>query len=223
MRKFFFFALFLFVVPFDASSRAVKLGDLAKQPTQRSFKTGGGKAKIAEISCFENEDCSYDKECVALRCESVCKSSICLEGTYCAPAGKDKPHEFKCVECTANSHCPEGLFCGADYTCQKPDPCLKAVCSPAAPFCMPKPYKSLPYTCVQCLENEHCPPVAGLTRSCVDGYCLFNVEGNIPAAQKKETTPDAVPADSSPVSPEVPLAEEEEEEEPEEIGEEYGY
>ena len=183
MNKLLFLALFLSAFPFDAVSRAVKVGEMPSQQ-QTSFSAGGEPVKIVEISCFENSDCSDDRECVALRCESVCKNSICPSKTYCVPAGKEKPHDFKCVECVGNYHCPNGFVCDADYTCKKPDPCLKAVCSPAAPFCMPKPYKTLPYTCVQCLANEHCPPVAGLTRSCIDGYCLFNVEGNIPKKKK---------------------------------------
>ncbi|MBR1946324.1 MAG: hypothetical protein IJ846_08565, partial [Alphaproteobacteria bacterium] len=92
--------------------------------------------------------------------------------------------------CVINAHCEKGMYCERDYTCKKIDPCIDAVCSPAAPHCMPKPYKSLPYTCVQCLEDSHCPPVAGLSRRCVDGYCLFNVEGNIPAQQKAEKVPE---------------------------------
>ena len=181
MNRLLFLALFLFTIPFDVSARSMKLGDMASQSQNMRLDSGRKKSKIMEISCFENTDCPFHQECVALRCESVCKNSICAQGSYCIPAGKDTPHEFKCVECAVNAHCPKGFVCGAGYKCEKPDPCLNAVCSPAAPFCMPKPYKTLPYTCVQCLENSHCPPVAGLTRSCVDGYCLFNVEGNLPA------------------------------------------
>lgn len=189
MIRLFILALFLSAIPAEGWARTIKMGDMANQKNQKVIKTGKTKSKFMgqEISCFENSDCPYDKECVALRCENVCKNSICAEGTYCAPAGKDKPHEFKCTECVINAHCPKGLFCDSDYTCKKPDPCEKAVCSPAAPFCMPKPFQSLPYTCVQCLNDSHCPPVAGLTRRCDDGYCLFNVEGN--TSPKKTESP----------------------------------
>ena len=100
MLRLLFLALFLFSIPCRSDARVVKLGEFSDQERQHSFTRGGRKAKIIEISCFDNEDCSYDRECVALRCESVCKNSICAEGSYCVPAGKDKPHDFKCVECT---------------------------------------------------------------------------------------------------------------------------
>lgn len=191
MIRLFVLALLFFTIPFDGHSRAVKLGDMSGQQ-QTPLRLGYPRNlyKNAEISCFENKDCPYDRECVALRCESVCKVNICPTGSYCAPAGENKPHEYKCVECVINAHCEKGMYCERDYTCKKIDPCIDAVCSPAAPHCMPKPYKSLPYTCVQCLEDSHCPPVAGLSRRCVDGYCLFNVEGNIPAQQKAEKVPE---------------------------------
>lgn len=181
MYRLLFLALFLSAIAFDASSRTVKLGDMAGQQRQQSLGGMRGKSSpVGEISCFEDDDCSEDQECVALRCENVCKNSTCVGETYCLPTGKEKAHTFKCVECVVNFHCKNGMICGKDRTCIKPDPCINAVCSPAAPYCMPVPYKTLPYTCVQCLADEHCPPVAGLSRSCVDGYCLFNVEGNIP-------------------------------------------
>ncbi|MBO4519915.1 MAG: hypothetical protein J5787_01780 [Alphaproteobacteria bacterium] len=189
--------LLLLSFPIEGYAGVVKLGDAMNNKNRKLFKSEEKKSLYAgqEISCFENSDCPFDRECVALRCESVCKNVSCDEGTHCVPAGKDKPQEYKCAECATNKHCPPGLFCDKDYTCKRPDPCLKAVCSPAAPFCMPKPYKTLPYTCVQCLENEHCPPVAGLTRSCVDGYCLFNVEGNFPAGKTPPPVNQETPAE----------------------------
>ena len=182
MIRLLFLALFLYAVPFDAEARVLKVGDPSSQRHQPTLERKSGAG--VEISCFEDDDCSDAQECVALRCESVCKNSICSSKKHCIPAGQEKPHSFKCVECAVDYHCSDGFFCNSEHVCEKKNPCLKAVCSPAAPFCMPKPYKTLPYTCVQCLENEHCPPVAGLTRSCIDGYCLFNVEGNIPEKKK---------------------------------------
>lgn len=181
MLKILIFTLFLFSVS-DADAKVVKLGDMSQRPESMAVKM---KNKKRALSCLENTDCPFDRECVALQCENVCKNALCPERTYCVPAGKDKPHTYQCVQCVVDIHCEKGLFCDKDYTCKKKDPCSTAVCSPAAPFCLPVPYETLPYTCVQCLENEHCPPVAGLTRRCVDGYCLFNVEGNIPV---QETT-----------------------------------
>lgn len=180
--------LCLLIAPSDGSARAVKLGSKANQQPKLDFSSQTSSVNASGISCFENDDCPYDKECVALQCVDVCKNGSCLAGTYCAPAGEDKPHEYQCAECVVNFHCAEGMFCDRDYTCKVPDPCTDAVCPPAAPFCMPKPYKTLPYTCVQCTQNDHCPPVAGLTRSCVDGYCLFNIEGNIPKQPAENKT-----------------------------------
>ena len=181
MIKFLFIFLSLFLFSSEGSARAVKLGSKTNQRSSLVVPGQTGAVSVG-ISCFDNDDCSYDKECVALQCVDVCKNASCLSGTYCAPAGEDKPHQYQCAQCVVNSHCPEGMFCDRDYTCKYPDPCADAVCPPAAPFCQPKPYKTLPYTCVQCTQDDHCPPVAGLTRKCVDGYCLFNIEGNIPAS-----------------------------------------
>ena len=179
--RFFVLALFLCLSPAQGNARAVKLGDSIQ--TKQTF---GSQASAtiagAAISCLETDNCPYDKECVSLQCESVCKSDFCSAGTHCAALPTD-PHKPQCVECTEDNHCPRGMFCN-QFACKKLNPCLNAVCSPAAPFCKPEPYQSLPYTCVQCLENSHCPPIAGLTRKCVDGYCLFNVEGNLPAPKQ---------------------------------------
>ncbi|MBR1945904.1 MAG: hypothetical protein IJ846_06420, partial [Alphaproteobacteria bacterium] len=100
MIRLFVLALLFFTIPFDGHSRAVKLGDMSGQQ-QTPLRLGYPRNlyKNAEISCFENKDCPYDRECVALRCESVCKVNICPTGSYCAPAGENKPHEYKCVEC----------------------------------------------------------------------------------------------------------------------------
>ena len=192
----FILVLLLLSFPTEGYSRSVKLGDSINQKNRKLFDTGKKSLYAGqEISCFENKDCPFDRECVALRCESVCKNSICAKGTYCVPAGKNKPHEFQCVQCAVDFHCAKGLFCDKDHTCKKVDPCINAVCSPAAPFCIPEPYKTLPYTCVQCLENKHCPPVAGLTRSCIDGYCLFNIEGNLPKEQMPSIENPNLPAE----------------------------
>ena len=188
-------ALFLFAIPDFGNARAFKLSEMGNPENRpkKAFSDYDARYANQEISCFENSDCSFDTECVALRCERVCKYDVCPSGSFCVPAGERKPHEYKCVRCVIDMHCPQNHFCDRDFTCKKADPCEKAVCSPAAPFCMPKPYKSLPYTCVQCLDNTHCPPVAGLTRRCVDGYCLFNVDGNLPpdpAAKQQPASPE---------------------------------
>lgn len=178
-----------------ADAAVYKLGQ--KPQKKMSFGSGRSETVASGISCLENKDCDTDQECVTLQCVNVCQNATCSDGLHCAPAGKEKPHEYRCVECSSHKHCPEGMLCTVHYTCQKPDPCKDAVCSPAAPFCRPKPYKTLPYTCVQCETDEHCPPVAGLTRKCVDGYCLFNVEGNIPA-QKQIPEAQTDPAEQPP-------------------------
>ena len=207
MIRFFILALLFFLFPSEGNTRATKLGD-ANQTTQRSFGNQASSiVRGAAVSCLETDDCPYDKECVSLQCESVCKIDSCSEGTHCA-ASSAEPHKPQCVECTEDIHCPRGMFCGK-HTCKKLNPCLNAVCSPAAPFCKPEPYQSLPYTCVQCLENSHCPPVAGLTRKCVDGYCLFNVEGNLsapkqtpaPAANSQQPASAAAPPPPPPAAP----------------------
>ena len=166
----------------NADAKVVKLGDMVNGGRQgvNARAAGGGQIRPT-ISCFENGDCAADQACRSLQCANVCKSNTC------PPAGSDAPHEYLCVQCANNYHCPQGMICGADHFCAEPeavDPCLNAVCPPAAPYCTPQPYQSLPYTCVQCTENSHCPPVAGLSRSCVDGFCLFNIDGNIPARQQ---------------------------------------
>lgn len=172
----------------DADAKVVKLGDMVNGGRQGVSTRApvGGQIKPV-ISCFENGDCAADQACRSLQCENVCKSNTCPTGKHCAPAGSDAPHEYLCVQCVNDYHCPQGMVCGADHFCAEPeavDPCLNAVCPPAAPYCTPQAYQSLPYTCVQCTENSHCPPVAGLTRSCIDGFCLFNIDGNIPAQQQ---------------------------------------
>ena len=193
MYKYFIFALFVFFMPDEGYSRAVKLGDMhQKNPT---IGGGANRSVVSSVSCLETADCPYDKECVALQCENVCKNDQCSPGTHCT-VFQDDPHKPKCVECISNFHCSQGMFCDQDFICKKINPCLKAICSPAAPFCMPEPYKTLPYTCVQCLEDSHCPPVAGLTRSCVKGYCLFNIEGNIPVQKQDQSVP-ATPSPSA--------------------------
>lgn len=193
MFKFLIVVLCLSLFPCEGSAKAVKLGSKPNQQKGLNFSSGTSSVNAAGISCFENDDCPYDKECVALQCVDVCKNNTCLTGTYCAPAGEDKPHQYQCAECVVNFHCSDGMICDRDYTCKYPDPCVDAVCSPAAPFCLPKPYKSLLYTCVQCTQDDHCPPVAGLTRRCVDGYCLFNVEGNIPQQPAQEDVQEEQP------------------------------
>ena len=172
----------------DADAKVVKLGDMVNGGRQGVSTRApvGGQIKPV-ISCFENGDCAADQACRSLQCENVCKINTCPTGKHCAPAGSDAPHEYLCVQCVNDYHCPQGMVCGADHFCAEPeavDPCANAVCPPAAPHCTPQAYQSLPYTCVQCTENSHCPPVAGLTRSCIDGFCLFNIDGNIPAQQQ---------------------------------------
>ena len=207
MLKFLMIIFSLSLFTSEGFARAVKLGQKGMQ--QNKVKSASVvSAGTVSVSCFENEDCPYDKECIALQCVDVCKNSVCLDGTYCAPAGKDKPHQYQCAECVVNFHCPDGMFCDRDYKCKYPDPCRDAVCSPAAPFCLPKPYQTLPYTCVQCTQDDHCPPVAGLTRRCVDGYCLFNIEGNIPKQATQETVQEQQSVQEQQPVQEQPSAEE---------------
>lgn len=183
--------LLAFILVFNVSesaAKAVKLGDMINQPqvTNKRVRVKGAQP-AAEISCLTNEDCPFDRECVALRCMDVCTKDTCITGKECI-AVRSKPHQYLCVDCVFDRHCKEGLECSKEtFTCVKRDVCAAAVCSPAAPFCVPKPYKTLPYTCVQCLEDEDCPPVAGLARSCVDYFCLFNIEGNIPDRKEKKS------------------------------------
>lgn len=202
MVKLWLFVFCLIFCPADSYAKAVRLGNSGANARNTNQKSVVSTPAAAEISCFENQNCSVEQECVALRCVSVCTKDTCLAGKYCVAAGEENPHTYKCVECVRDFHCPDGFVCGPGYTCRKRDVCKGAVCSPAAPFCVPEPYESLPYTCVQCLDDSHCPPIAGLTRRCEKGYCLFNVEGNgltmpQPSAQKPqaETAPPPVPQD----------------------------
>lgn len=202
MVKLWLFVFCLILCPADSYAKAVRLGNSGANNRNVNQKSVSPKLAVPEISCFESQNCSDDQECVALRCVSVCTKDTCLAGKYCVAAGAESPHTYKCVECARDFHCPDGFVCGPGYTCQERDVCKEAVCSPAAPFCVPEPYETLPYTCVQCLDDSHCPPIAGLTRRCEKGYCLFNVEGNgltkpLPA---KEMPPKAEPA-----VPPVPL------------------
>lgn len=171
--------LLVFAVP--AEARTVKLSDMIAGGTNMPNKKMRGAEKNAQITCTDHKDCPFYEECVGLRCVNVCTADTCITGKYCVPAGPETPHRYKCVECFRNAHCPQGMECTGSFSCAKIDPCRQAVCSPGAPFCVGIPYKTLPYTCVQCTSDAHCPPVGGLTRRCVDHFCLFNVPGNIPA------------------------------------------
>lgn len=171
----------------DADARSIKVGDMIDgRNTAGNRRISGVDAPARrETACMTNEDCPFQQECVALRCLDVCTPDTCVKGKHCV-ATRDKPHQYQCVECAANFHCADGFECSPKtLTCVKIDVCRDAVCSPAAPYCIQVPYKTLPYTCVQCLTDEHCPPVAGLSRSCVDNFCLFNVENNIPRKTKQ--------------------------------------
>ncbi|MCQ2914972.1 MAG: hypothetical protein MJ247_07250 [Alphaproteobacteria bacterium] len=178
-NKFLLFLMFSFCVSLSsecfAKTRKLMDGDNmngAQSPLKLKRK--------AEKICESNNDCEYNQECVGLMCMHVCTKDTCPSNKFCI-AVKSVPHEYRCVRCYSNKHCPKGFICSKEtFDCEKEDPCKRSVCSPGAPYCIPVPYKTLPYTCVQCLEDSHCPPVAGLSRSCVDNYCLFNVEGNIP-------------------------------------------
>lgn len=185
----------------DVAAKSMKLGDMIdNRNAMNSRRITGPSVRPAqrETACMTNEDCPFQQECVALRCLDVCTPDTCIKGKYCV-ATKDKPHQYQCVECAANAHCPKGFECSPkSLSCVKIDVCRDAVCSPAAPYCIQVPYKTLPYTCVQCLTDEHCPPVAGLTRSCIDNYCLFNVENNIPRKTKK-TESDLVQTEDEPL------------------------
>ena len=178
----------------DAEAKSLKFGTMidnygTNAQNDRRIRPQGFR-QPAEKSCLTNDDCPFDRECVALRCLHVCTKDTCVSGKYCI-AHKNKPHVYQCVDCVISSHCPKGMECSPKtLTCVEKDVCRDAVCSPAAPYCIKVPYKTLPYTCVQCLTDEHCPPVAGLTRSCVDNYCLFNVENNIP---RQTGAPDSLP------------------------------
>ena len=184
MKKFLFLALFFLTYSGSGFAAVYKLGASGGNPIPINMN-GQGRGNIEIKSCLDNDNCSNDEECVSLRCEKICRPDSCPNGKICTSAGDENPHQIKCVECRINRECKQGMYCDNDNKCKEVNPCLYAVCSPAAPFCTPKPYKTLPYTCVQCLENEHCPPVGGLTRSCVDGFCLFNVKGNIPSSQRE--------------------------------------
>ena len=182
----------------DACAKTLKLGDMINNPTPAAAKRVRLKGEMPEISCLSNGDCPFDRECVALRCLDVCTKDTCSEPKKCI-AHKKRPHEYMCVDCVYDSHCEKGFECSRDtFTCVEKDVCRDAVCSPAAPYCIQVPYKTLPYTCVQCLTDEHCPPVAGLSRSCIDNFCLFNVENNIPRKTERKTT-DLVQTEEEPL------------------------
>lgn len=160
-----------------AFAAAVKLG---AGNASASSKPSVLRPKNTEISCTENSNCHFSEECVGLKCVKICRPNPCIGGKHCVPTGPEEPHTYKCVECVYHEDCAEGYECVKGFVCAKKDPCREAICSPGAPFCVPEPFKSLPYTCVQCTDNSHCPPVGGLSRSCVNHFCLFNVAGNIP-------------------------------------------
>ncbi len=177
MTRFFIAAVLSFFCMTEVSARVVKLGDTSTSAPANPTMV---RPSNQQITCTENEDCKFSEECVGLRCVNICKPNPCIDGKFCIPTGPEEPHTYKCVDCLYHEDCPEGLECVKGFKCAKPDPCRDAVCSPGAPFCVPVPYKTLPYTCVQCTDDTHCPPVGGLSRRCVDHFCLFNVAGNIP-------------------------------------------
>lgn len=187
MRLFLFLLLFPFCA-MNANAASVKLG--AGMPAQTQTPTML-RPSNTEITCTENSDCRFFEECVGLKCVKICQPNPCAKGKHCIPTGPDQPHTYKCVECVYHDDCPSGYECVKGFKCAKKDPCRQAVCSPGAPFCIPEPYKSLPYTCVQCTDDTHCPPIGGLSRKCVNNFCLFNIDGNIPAP----SVPAPVPAE----------------------------
>lgn len=206
MLKPFLILALLFAAP-QAQARTVKMGvtpggvgnammqqkkssaaaqQARRQKAMEAAKKQKKAAAAAPKECLSTDDCPFTQECVALECRSVCYPESCPSGKRCT-AFKSKPHVFQCVDCLKDAHCPDGLVCSPEtFTCEKDDPCRKAVCFQDAPYCVPVAYKTLPYTCVQCTEDSHCPPVAGLSRSCVKNSCLFNVAGNIPAEKKDD-------------------------------------
>lgn len=170
----------------EAAARQTKARLLRQKKSRRYQQQQQQQQQQPETpqECLSTDDCPYNQECVALECRSVCYPDSCPSDKRCT-AFKDRPHTYECVDCLRDGDCPDGQICSQDtFTCEKDDPCRKAVCFQDAPYCVPVAYKSLPYTCVQCTEDAHCPPVAGLSRSCVKNSCLFNVAGNIPADSK---------------------------------------
>ena len=104
MFKFLIFVLCLSFFPSDSFARVVKLGEKGNKQSRVNVSSRSTSVRASGISCLENKDCKYDQECVALQCVNICKNATCLEGTYCAPAGKDKPHEYQCAECVVDFH-----------------------------------------------------------------------------------------------------------------------
>lgn len=166
MRKYTFFVVFFIVIFFsDCFAKSSRLGE-----SQSRFSIV--KKTVQQIPCNTNDDCPFGKECIASACIEICTKNLCSEGKYCLPT---KTHNYRCVNCLRNNHCPNNLECNKkSHDCELPDPCKKATCSPGAPFCIPEPYKDLPYTCVQCTLDEHCPPIGGVIRHCTDNFCLFD-------------------------------------------------
>lgn len=166
MRRSIFYLISLIVVfSTNCFARSARLGE-----SQSRFSIV--KKVARQIPCDTNEDCPFGKECVASACIEICTKGLCAEGKYCLPT---KTRNYRCVNCLRNSHCSDKLVCNKNtYECEQPDPCKKAVCSPGAPFCIPEPYKNLPYTCVQCTLDEHCPPIGGVVRHCIQNFCLFD-------------------------------------------------
>lgn len=175
---------------------------IRRQKAMAEAKQQRRKAAVETVkSCLSTDDCPYTQECIALECRSVCYPESCPSDKRCT-AFKSKPHVYQCVDCLTDRHCPDGLVCSQDtFTCEKPDPCKKAVCFQDAPYCVPVAYKTLPYTCVQCTEDSHCPPVAGLSRSCVKNSCLFNVAGNIPSERTESADKESAVAPTPPPAP----------------------
>ena len=78
MIRFFILALFFCLSPVQGNARAVKLGAM-NQP-QTNLGSPSGATLKESVSCLETKDCPYDKECVTLQCESVCKKDSCSDG-----------------------------------------------------------------------------------------------------------------------------------------------
>lgn len=199
MFKFAVFAALLALLPCDGSARSVKLGDPSASGSTNPTMV---RPSNEQITCTENSDCKFSEECVGLRCVKICNPNPCIDGKFCIPTGPEEPHTYKCVDCLYHEDCPEGMECVKGFKCAKKDPCREAVCSPGAPFCVPVPYQSLPYTCVQCTDDTHCPPVGGLSRKCVNHFCLFNIAGNIPSPEPVSPEPD-VQEQPAPVQEEI--------------------
>jgi|GEM_PF-4344190 len=131
-----------------------------------------GGSKVYCDPCFEDSDCGQNQECIEFQCvdpECNIAQDCWLKGfNYCVGG--------KCVDCTNNEHCSNGLVCDGGH-------CVEADEEDDPDHCVPQPCGqvcSAPGACgiidVGCDEFCDCGPCPGEPDpECTSGSCIGNV------------------------------------------------